>query len=243
MLKRAPLCPPESSMAEARSCGAGAHARTNVLVLGGTGLVGTHLLRLAAHHPAVGGVVAFVRSMPKVDSIPNVRWLVVDFDNIEADTCAQEALVGVDVMLCALGTTIRKAGSREAFEKIDLELPLRIARMARDVGVNTFGVVSSVGASPDAAAFYSRTKGRMEEALEALELQSLSIVRPSLLLGERRETRFGEDVAKALTRPISALIPKSYRPVQASRVARALLDATLDARRGARVIPNAELFQ
>ena len=212
-----------------------------VLVLGGTGLVGTCLVQLASIHPAVSEVIAPVRKVPEDASArhqSNVHWLAVDFDKLED----QAALFEVDVVLCALGTTMRKAGSRQAFEAVDLELPLRAARRARSASVSRFGAVSSTGANPKSSVFYSRTKGRLEAGLALLNFEILVLARPSLLLGDRPEKRFGEDSAKAFLEPINWMVPSAWRPIQASKVARQLLDATLEAGPGVHVLDNAALL-
>ncbi len=213
-----------------------------VLVLGGTGLIGNCLVQLASTHPAVSEVIAPVRKVPAGASARHeskVVWLAVDFNTIEGHV----ALFDVDVVLCALGTTIRKAGSRVAFEAVDLELPLRVARCARSASVSRFGAVSSTGANPKSPVFYSRTKGRLEAGLAALNFDVLVLARPSLLLGDRTEKRSGEDFAKALLKPINSLVPSAWRPIQASVVARQLLDTTLEAGRGAHVLDNAALLR
>jgi uncharacterized protein YbjT (DUF2867 family) len=213
-----------------------------LLVLGGTGLVGTCLVRLAAEYSAISEVVAPVRKVPQdaLTRFPSkVHWRALDFDQLEDHA----ALFEVDVVLCALGTTIRKAGSREAFEAVDLELPLRAARLARSASVSRFGVVSSTGANPNSPARYLCTKGRLEEGLAALNFEVLVLARPSLLLGDRAEKRLGEDFAKALINPIRSMVPAAWRPVQASQVARKLLDTTLEAGPGTHILDNAALLR
>jgi uncharacterized protein YbjT (DUF2867 family) len=217
-------------------------ALKKLLVLGGSGLVGTCLVQLAAKHPAISEVVAPVRKVPQdaLTRLPSkVHWLAVDFDQLEGHA----ALFEVDVVLCALGTTIRKAGSREAFEAVDLELPLRAGRLARSASVSRFGVVSSTGADPNSSVPYLCTKGRLEAGLVTLEFEVLVVARPSLLLGHRAEKRFGEDFAKTLLNPIRSLVPGVWRPIQASQVARQLLDTTLEAAPGTHILDNAALLR
>jgi uncharacterized protein YbjT (DUF2867 family) len=168
-----------------------------------------------------------------------VRWVAVDFDKLEE----QASLFRVDVVLCALGTTIGKAGSRAAFEAVDLELPVRAARLARAAGASRFGAVSSVNASPASPFFYTRIKGRLEEELAALNFDVLVLARPSLLLGDRTEKRFGEDLAKTVTSPIRPLIPSVWRPIEAVEVARKLLEGTLTSGPGTHLLNNAFLHR
>jgi uncharacterized protein YbjT (DUF2867 family) len=213
-----------------------------VIVLGGTGLIGSDLVQLAAAHSAVTEVWAPVRKVPQDASARpqrKVHWLEVDFDRLED----QAALFDVDVVFCALGTTIRKAGSREAFEAVDLELPVRAARLARSAAVARFGAVSSTGANRSSPVFYSRTKGRLEEALVGLKFDVLVLARPSLLLGDRAEKRFGEDFAKAVLKPINPMIPSAWRPIRANQVARQLLEVTLESGPGTHILDNATLLR
>jgi uncharacterized protein YbjT (DUF2867 family) len=129
--------------------------------------------------------------------------------------------------LCALGTTIRRAGSQAAFAKVDHDYVVAFARLGRAVGTRHFGLVTSVGANPKARAFYLRTKGETEEDVKALGYERLDIARPSFLIGERAEARAGEGwgirisklIAPALVGPLSI-----YRPIEAAAVARALVN-------------------
>lgn len=221
-----------------------AESRTQqkLLILGGTGLVGSQVVRLSAEHPSVGEITALARRIPvgtDAAQPDRVRWVAVDFDKLED----QGSLFAVDVVLCALGTTIGRAGSKEAFEAVDLQLPLRAARLARAAGATRFGAISSVNANPQSPFFYTRTKGRMEEGLAALGFNVLVLARPSLLLGDRAEKRFGEDLAKSLFSPIHSLIPSTWRPIEAVKVAGKLLESTLESPPGTHVLNNALLHQ
>ena len=140
----------------------------------------------------------------------------------------------VDKVFCALGTTIRQAGSQEAFRRVDYEYPLAIAKAARARGASHFLLVSAHGASARSRVFYNRVKGELEEAVQALGYPSLTIARPSLLLGNRKEPRFGEELAKRL----GWLAPPSWRPVHASQVASALVAAAHTNAPGVRILEN-----
>jgi uncharacterized protein YbjT (DUF2867 family) len=140
---------------------------------------------------------------------------VVDFSRLADD---RDALAS-DVVICALGTTIKKAGSKERFREVDHDYPLAAARLALDAGARHFLLVSAIGASADSRVFYNRVKGELEDDLLALGFPLTTIVRPSLLLGDRSEFRLGEAVAGKL----AFLVPGRYRPVQARAVARALV--------------------
>jgi uncharacterized protein YbjT (DUF2867 family) len=214
----------------------------SVLILGGTGLVGTHLVSLSAKHPNVRVTNVAVRqthALLTLPQLPNVKWCPIDFNRLESDP----SLFEVDAVLCALGTTIKKAGSKEAFKAVDFEIPLSVARIAKRFNASRFGLVSSMQANPRSIFFYTRTKGKLEETLITLGYSSLVLARPSLLLGDRSEHRLGEDVAKALLAPIHSMIPRAFRPIEAFEVARKLLDFTLSAPPGVHILSNAELHR
>jgi uncharacterized protein YbjT (DUF2867 family) len=165
---------------------------------------------------------------------------VVDF----AQLSAAGLPLKVDEAYCCLGTTMRAAGSREAFRRVDLDAVVAFGRLAAAAEARSLAVVSSVGADPSARSFYLRTKGEMERALAALGLPSLVILRPSLLLGKRRETRWGERAGELGLRLASPLLKGSlarYRPVHVRAVARAMIAASRRATPGVRVVESDEI--
>lgn len=188
------------------------------LLVGATGLVGSSLLQKLLASPAYTSVVVVARTA--VPEHPKLTQVVMpDLAEMEQH---KDMLSGVEDVYCCLGTTIKKAGSRQAFRKVDYDYPLLMARLAKENGVQRFLIISSMGADASSKMFYSRVKGELEEALRALALPSTAVFRPSLLLGERKEFRLGEKTAEWLFRPISflfrgRLLP--YRPIQASDVA------------------------
>lgn len=195
-------------------------SRTAV-VAGATGLVGSLLLpRLAASADYAEIRVLGRRAPAHADG--KVRFVATDF----TDLGAHAAQLAVDDVFCCLGTTRRKAGSQAAFERVDYHMVVDLARAARKAGAKRFLVVSAVGASGRAAAFYSRVKGRMEKAVGELPFEAVHIVRPSLLLGERGERRpaekLGQLVAPLLTPLLSGPL-KKYRAIDADEVAAALV--------------------
>jgi uncharacterized protein YbjT (DUF2867 family) len=208
------------------------------LLLGATGLVGGECLRLLASDPRVGPVSVIGRRPLPVemrDSLEasRVEEHVIDFEDPRA--CA--VLPPADQVVCALGTTIRKAGSQERFRRVDHDYPLAIARHAVEHGARHFLLVSALGANSRSRVFYNRVKGELEESISALPYRSVTIVRPSLLLGERPELRLGEEIGKRL----SFLVPGRYRPVAAASVAAALVQAALDDLPGRRIIESEEI--
>jgi len=206
----------------------------SVVLVGATGLVGAECLRFLLADQGVGRVVVLARR-PLADAPPSPKLdaHVVDFDRpgVHAE------LLAADQLVCALGTTIGQAGSRERFRAVDFGLPVALGQLAAERGVRHFLLVSALGANASSRVFYNQVKGELEEALSALPLRSLSIARPSLLLGDRGEFRLGESIAKRL----SFLMPGKYAPIQARDVAAALVRLAAEDAPGRRVVESAEM--
>jgi uncharacterized protein YbjT (DUF2867 family) len=209
---------------------------TIALIAGATGLVGGECLKRLAADDGVSQVrVLARRPLPVEGRGPRVKELRTQFD----DLADHPEWFKVDWVFCALGTTMKTAGSREAFRRVDFDYPLAIARAARNRGASHFLLVSAMGASPRSPIFYNRVKGELEDAVQELGFASLTIARPSLLLGDRQEWRAGEEIAKRF----GWLFPSGSRPVQASQVALALVRAAHRGVRGTRFLENRELRQ
>ncbi|WP_308637085.1 NAD(P)H-binding protein [Paenibacillus silvisoli] len=198
------------------------------LLVGATGLVGSALLRRLLNDGRCTAVTILVRRplRPSPDGHGANRKLTVltaDFDRLDEALADVEA----DVVFCALGTTIKKAKTQEAFRQVDLEYPAALGEWAKQHGAESFIVVSAMGANASSTIFYNRVKGEMEAQLSALGLRELHIVRPSLLLGKREEFRPGEQVAVWLS-PLLKLVMQGklrvYRPVEAEQVAAFMAD-------------------
>jgi len=206
----------------------------SILLLGATGLVGGHCLRLLATNPAFGRVVVLTRrALAREATGGTVEPHVVDFGR-PADPAA---LFRVDQVLCALGTTIKVAGSQARFRVVDFEYPLAAARLGLDQGATHYLLVSALGADARSRVFYNRVKGELEAAVSRLGYRSVTIARPSLLLGPRAEHRLGEQIAKRL----AFLAPPKYKPVDAHAVAAALVRAAEADSPGTRVIESSEI--
>lgn len=206
--------------------------RRAVIVAGATGLVGRALVALLLAERSIGAVHALVRQpSPALTTASGVQQIVVDY------AAGLPALPPVDDAYCCLGTTIKAAGSPDAFRAVDLDAVIAFARAARSAGATRLAVVSALGADPKSSVFYNRVKGEMEGAVTQLGFDSVIIARPSLLLGDRaalgQPARPAEQWAATLTRPLGVLIPKSVRPIEARTVARAMLRAMLRAEPGA----------
>jgi uncharacterized protein YbjT (DUF2867 family) len=210
----------------------------NALVAGASGLVGGLLLDALLESPLYREVCSLGRR-PLPKQHPQLTQRTVDFARLEG-----EALPPADDAFCCLGTTIKKAGSQEAFRAVDHDAVLAFAKAARKAGARRFLLVTALGANPRSRVFYNRVKGETEEDLKALGFESLIILRPSLLLGERAESRPGERVAVVVTQVLGPLLrPFSGRPIEARTVARAMLALARDATGGVRVAQSGELQQ
>lgn len=205
-------------------------ART-VALAGATGLVGKEILKGLVADPSVAVIHAFARRALEAQAAKVVSH-VVDFRLLSA-------LPSVDEVFLALGTTIKVAGSQEAFRAVDFDANLAVARAALAAGARRAGLVSAMGASVKSGIFYSRVKGELEDALSALPFEGLVIARPSILAGDRgslgQPERRGEKLALAVSRLLGPLFPANYRSVPASAVARSLL-ARVPAARGREVV-------
>ncbi len=208
----------------------------HVVLAGATGLVGGRLLQMLLDDPDVADVVALTRR-PLAIPHPKLVPAVVDFDHL-----ADFALPPIDDCFLCLGTTIRAAGSQEAFRRVDLALPLAVAQMALAVGATRCLVVSATGADAKSRVFYIRVKGELEDALNALPFRSVVAFRPSLLAGERAEYRAGEAAALAVLRPLGPLLPGRWRPVDAGAVALAMMRAAQQDEPG-RFVVHSDIIQ
>lgn len=210
------------------------HASTLMLV-GATGLVGQAVLRLALDDPRVARVVAPTRR-PLAPS-PRLENPVVDFERLPPDA----PWWAVDGVACALGATIRAAGTKEAFRRVDHDYVVAVARLTRSRGARAFALTSAIGANPESRIFYNRVKGEVEEAVAACGFPSLTIVRPGFIGGVRRESRPLEFAAVRVVRAIGPLLPRRWRVNPADNIARALLESAVRAEIGRRLITSADL--
>lgn len=207
-----------------------------LLLVGATGLVGQQVLSQALNDPRAETVVAPARR-PLAITHRKLIAPIVRFDDLPMDADWWRA----DAAICTLGTTIKKAGSRENFRAVDHGYPLAVARLARKHGTPNFVVVSAMGANRNARFFYSRVKGELEADLAALNFPSLTLVRPALIGGDRGERRLGEHAAMKTLQLFSPLVPKAFRINPSSRIAQVLLHAALHGQTGTRVINSAEM--
>ncbi len=203
------------------------------LLLGATGLIGKETLAQLRTDTRFEKVLVLARKDGVSDD--RVTWRKTDFDGDE--TYARLTSDAIDVVFCCMGTTIKQAGSREAFTRVDYEYPMRVANALRASAAKVrFALVSSVGADATSSSFYLRTKGELERELGKMGFASVEIMQPSLLLGAREESRVGEVVSTVLMRPLGMLMRgplAKYHAIEGKDVARALIASVTQPAQGA----------
>lgn len=208
-------------------------------VIGATGLIGSHLVELLSGDDHFTKVRIIARRMPeRVPQGAEVR--VIDFEDPDAFRSAVE---GSDALFCAVGTTRKKVnGDMDAYRKVDHDIPVNAAQHCRDTGCGRYLLVSSVGASSKTGNFYLKFKGDAEDAIAAIGIKSVSIFRPSMLMGNRNESRPAEEIAKILSAPLAFLFPVKYRPIKGLDVARAMVAAAKADEKGFNVYHYTEMM-
>lgn len=208
------------------------------LILGASGLTGQVLLQLLLVDPLYRSVTIYVRKRVRIDH-PKLIQLVVDYEKLDT-------AIEADDVFCCLGTTIKKAGTQAAFRQVDLVYPEKAAALQKAGGSKRFLLISAVGADMDSSIFYSKIKGQVEKAIEALNFSGTYIFRPSLIMGERAERRVGEKIAMSIAKIIGPLLVgpfKKYQPVSALSIAKAMQHAAHHYDEGVHYISSDEIKQ
>lgn len=210
------------------------------LLLGATGLVGSHCLQLLCNDPNYEKITVLVRSNLNIEH-EKVSVIKINFDYMER----YEQYFEVDDVFCCLGTTMKKAKTKSNFRKVDFFYPLNAATLAKKMGAKQFLLISAVGAKADSMFFYNEVKGRLEDSISEINLNSIHILKPSLLIGKRNEFRLGEQLGIWFS-PIFTFLLKGpllkFRPIKASIVARAMLKIANSDVRGIYYYSGQELF-
>jgi uncharacterized protein YbjT (DUF2867 family) len=200
------------------------------LILGASGMVGGFCLKALLDSPEYGSVIVMTRRELALAMHPKLTQKIVNFDSLTATDFA-----GAQDIFCALGTTIRKAGSQEAFRRVDLEYPLAAAKQGLSAGARQFLLVSSAGADAASKNFYLHTKGELEQKLGELGYQALHIFCPGLLLGKREEVRPGELLATRIAPFVNLTLwgpLRHYRSIRAETVGKAMVAAAAQGKSG-----------
>jgi len=209
----------------------------NAVVAGGTGLVGTELLKLLDEERRYGRITSLVRQ--ETVAAGRVENRVVSFDDLD-----RSELPEVDDAYCCLGTTRRVAGSDDAFRKVDFDYVLAYARAAHRAGAVRFLIVSAMGAKVESRFLYTRVKGQVEAAVSTLGFQVVGIARPSFLIGRRAKARGGETAALVLSHAVTPFMVgplRRFRPIEARTVAAGLIHLAFNAREGVSVLSSEEI--
>ena len=191
------------------------------LIIGATGFVGSYLVQEILNSPTFDSVTALVRK-PTFTTHPKLKEIIFDF----RDETAIESLEPVNHVFCCLGTTIKTAGSKEAFRFVDYELPLRFAKWAESTQAESFSIVTAIGANSDSSIFYNQVKGNVEDEIKTLNIPTIQIFQPSLIMGPRKEFRLGELIGKgimAILNPLMIGPGKKYRGIHAQTIAKGIV--------------------
>lgn len=207
-----------------------------VAIAGATGLTGSFCIQELLKNENISLVYSIGR---KQTGIKHEKLKEVLLDNNKVSD-----IFNSDAFICCLGTTIKKAGTKEAFKEIDLELPVYLANKLKNYGCNTVAVVSAMGANPKSSIFYNNIKGQMEEAMKDINLNSLSILRPSIIAGSRKEKRFGEKMGLIFMTIFNPLLfgsLKHYKSIKAKDIAKALVHCVINKKEGTTIYLSEEI--
>jgi uncharacterized protein YbjT (DUF2867 family) len=207
-------------------------------LIGATGLIGNYLLEELLNDPFYDTVRNLIRR-PLNKTHPKLEKKIVEFNDGDS---LLVALSNSDVIFCTIGTTMKKVkGDKVAYRKIDYDIPANTSRFCKMVSCEKFILVSSAGANKKSINFYTRLKGEAEDAVKEAGLKTVHIMRPSMLLGKRKETRAGESIGKFIMTNLSFLIPKKYKAIHGKDVAKAMLVLSKRNKEGFFIHENAEI--
>jgi uncharacterized protein YbjT (DUF2867 family) len=211
----------------------------SALLIGASGLVGGHCMQFLLEESSYTHVVVLVRRPLSITHDKLVQH-VVDFSELET---LGECLTADDVY-CCLGTTIKKAGTQDAFRKVDFDYPIKIAALTQHLGANQFLIVTSLGADPHSRIFYNRVKGELEEAIRKISFSTINVFRPSFLLGDRTEHRTGEKAGAYIMSGLKYVMLgpfRKYRPIQAHDVAKTMVQVAQKNLKGVNIFESMQI--
>ena len=194
------------------------------LLFGASGLVGSHVLNQLISNNSYSKIKLFVRTTINI-SDPKIEIIQTDFKNLENH---REDIKGDDCFFC-IGTTKKNSPDKNEYKRVELEVPKQVAQIAKSNSVNSFVFISSGYADPKSSGDYLKFKGEVEEELKRLNFQKLGIMRPSFLLGDRKEKRIGEKIGIFVFKLLSPLFLgplKKMKPIQSATVAKAMIAIT-----------------
>ncbi|KPM47449.1 oxidoreductase [Jiulongibacter sediminis] len=209
--------------------------KMTALIVGASGLVGRQLLHLLLVDDFYQSVTSVGRKQLDINH-PKLKQEIVDFNNPDLSK------IYADHIFCTLGTTIKKAGSQENFKKVDYQYPFETAKAGLNNGSELFAIVTAMGSDPKSMFFYNRVKGEVELSLKELNYDHLGIFRPSMLLGDRQESRLGEQIGQWVMKAIGFLIPANFKAIEAKKVANAMLKYAKSPKKGLSEISSGQML-
>ena len=207
-----------------------------VLVIGGTGLVGSCLVKELVDSEKYTSVILLVRQK-QLEDHPKINEIVFDF-NDQSDIVLLDK---VDHVFCCIGTTIKKAGSKKNFMEVDYGIPIRFAYWSERMNIQSFSIITSMGANESSRVFYNKVKGKVENKIKKMKIPNINIFRPALILGARSEKRPGEKLGQIIFRLINPILvgpAKKYRGIEAKRIARGMLSHLETKNQGVHIIES-----
>jgi uncharacterized protein YbjT (DUF2867 family) len=216
----------------------------NIILAGSSGLVGSFALKNLLSDARVGKIILVSRTAQDISN-PKIQQIIGSLDLLDFVNLEDYGVDHIDAGLCALGSTIKKAGNKDAFKKVDKDFVVKIAEFSKKFGSQQFAVISALGADSKSPFFYNQVKGEMEEAVRALKFSKLTIIRPSLILGERKELRVTERFFNKISPFLSTTLIgplKKYRGIEAHKVAAHLTDTLFTDTFGVVVMENSEML-
>ena len=206
------------------------------IIAGATGLIGKQVLELLIADGSYDKIIAITRK-PLSSSAGKLQNLVIDFGNLSSHA---DQLKGDDVY-CCLGTTIKQAGSKEVFRKVDLQYPVSLAKLTNTLGAKQFLLITALGSDKNSSIFYNKVKGEVEEAIGNIPFESYHIFQPSMLIGLRTDERAGEEIGQRVMKVLDFAIPLKYKAIESGKVARAMVKIALQNQKGKHVHASGEL--
>lgn len=210
------------------------------VILGASGLIGSELLNALLSDPAFTHIRILVRKLLPIEH-PKLEQQITDFSNMQD---FKEKIGSGDVIFCCIGTTMKNVkGNRQLYYSIDHDIAIHAANFGVSHGFTQFALVSSIGAKKGSGNFYLDLKGSTEEDLKKYPFQAIHIFRPSILLGNRKEKRFGEGIAQKLMSYVKVLVPSKYKPIEGRQVAKAMQESVKRPRSGAHLYHYREMLE
>ena len=210
------------------------------LIAGSSGLVGKEVLKLLLENDQYEKVYSLVRRKSKF-SHPKLNELVIDFDKLSSEL---SGIQKVDEIFCCLGTTMKVAGSKEAFRKVDYQYPFELSKWGKSIDAKHYLMISAMGADPGSSIFYNKTKGEVERDITILNIPKITFLRPSLLYGDRIESRLGEKIGIFFFKALSFLFVgplKNYKAISVQKVAAAMVKNSNRESSGVSIILSGEM--